>query len=314
MKTYTRKLEVTVSGRWYLVLTILIGVIAIVTGNNAIYVMESLLLSGFILSGVLSEQMITGIELEIIRGTATAHDPSSNHDQIRITNSKNRTLYAIEIGEWNSKGESAPQNKRFSPLTWISQIEPHQTLVLPSEQTYEKRGLHSWEAIAIATRYPFGFAKKIRFKLEAGEKLVWPAIGQIMLNRRNHLTLKEQRLSGIVIQEDEIRPMLAEDDYRSIVWTLSNKGLDPVVRLRKSERPTSAIVLDLRVPKGEDFEDLVSQVARRIYFLPESQSSALTLLRSEGKNVFYGKISILNQLATVQAELPENSSKEGVFS
>ena len=50
-----RKLRLTITGRWFVALTILLGVAAIMVGNNVFYLLESFLLGAMILSGVLSE-------------------------------------------------------------------------------------------------------------------------------------------------------------------------------------------------------------------------------------------------------------------
>ena len=142
----------TVSGRWYLLMTVAIGVVAITTGNNVIYVIESLLLSALILSGILSERVIISVDAEIRRGSAIADSPSSTGDEIVVRNRRRRYIFCVEIGEWI--------DGNYVPLTWIPQLKPLETLSVKSKRIYKTRGIHRWNAIAIATSYPLRICKK----------------------------------------------------------------------------------------------------------------------------------------------------------
>jgi hypothetical protein len=105
-----RKLEVTRSGKWYIALTIALGVTALASGNNAIYLMESLLLAGLILSGVLSERQVSAVRVEFLRVQAKSGEATS--DWIIVRNLGKRTLFCLEIGEWK---EGAFRSLAFFP-------------------------------------------------------------------------------------------------------------------------------------------------------------------------------------------------------
>jgi hypothetical protein len=279
--------------------------VAIATGNNSIYVIESLLLSGLILSGILSEQVIVSVDVEIRRDHAIASSQFSNGDHIIITNFKNRHLFCIEIGEW-IHGD-------YIPIGWLSHLKPKQTVTIKSTRVYKSRGIHSWSAIAIATQYPFGFARKIRFKLSSGERIVWPPFqDQEKLLPSEQSIQKQVKRAGTTLQQNEVRPMLPEDDFNSIVWTLSSKGSDPVVRMRRSEDPSPEVVLDIRCQPGPTFEKKVSSAALPFYRTQENHSGTLIILGSSGKKILHGRIAILNKLAVIQAESQDESPKEAV--
>lgn len=59
-----RKLRFTRMGRWYLAFTLLLGVAAINTGNNLLFLILGLLLAGIVLSGVLSESTLRELSVE----------------------------------------------------------------------------------------------------------------------------------------------------------------------------------------------------------------------------------------------------------
>jgi uncharacterized protein (DUF58 family) len=293
MRDYTRRLQVSVTGRWYLAMTIAIGVTAITTGNNAIYAIESLLLSGLILSGILSEQVIRSVDVEIKSGSAVAGTSKLNTDRIIATNTKNQRLYCIEIGEWSDGS--------FLPLAWISYLNPHESKILDSKRLYPRRGSYGLNPIGIATRFPFGFARKIRFENQSGQRIVWPSLQDTTLRSRSNQ-------HGSSHPQNEVRAMLPDDDYRSIIWTLSDKGAGLVVRANQHETEAPSAILDARGPVGPQFESEVSKAALIFYKLEESQGCTLTIINSKKTHTFRGRSSILNQLGLVEAELPANKT------
>ena len=123
-KRQIRRLEVTRSGKWYIALTIALGVTALATGNNGIYLIESLLLAGLILSGIQSERQVSAVRVEFIRVQAKAREPTS--DWIVVHNQDKRTLFCLEIGEWK-KGE-------FHTLAFFPKIRGRETARVRSTQ------------------------------------------------------------------------------------------------------------------------------------------------------------------------------------
>src|SRR5690606_34235039 len=59
-----RRLKFTKMGRFYIGFTLVIGVAAINTGNNLLFLLLGLMLAGVVLSGVLSESVLRGLEVE----------------------------------------------------------------------------------------------------------------------------------------------------------------------------------------------------------------------------------------------------------
>jgi uncharacterized protein (DUF58 family) len=291
LREYSRKLEVTVSGRWYLALTVLVGVSAITTGNNTIYIIESLLLSGLILSGILSEMTIASIEVAIRRDAAVAGDPDRNGDTVIVRNLRKRHLFSLEIGEWIG-GE-------YRPVAWIPELRPRETLVVPSRRSYPARGLHRWDAIAIGTRHPFGLARKFRFQTEGGTRLVWPSPLPGPGSTASSQEMRPRRPSPARHDEtDELRTLAPGDDIRLVVWTLSDKGTDPVVRSRGNRSPESLVLLDRRCAADGLFEISVSRAAASLL---ESDRS-LVILDSEGRKVHQGSRASLDELARIRRE------------
>jgi uncharacterized protein (DUF58 family) len=288
-----RRLHLHASGRWYVLFTIALGVVALASNNNVLFLIESLLLSGLIFSGILSERTVSAVEVHLHRRPAVAGAPS--RDSVLVTNHRRFTVFCLEIGEW--------RDGRFHPLAYVPRLAPRSTASFPAHQTFENRGLHHWDALAIATSYPFGFARKSKLiPEEAGERLIWPALNGAVDSRVGDA--QRRPMAGATEpREGEIRTFNHDDDYRSIVWTLSAKGGDPLVRARGAERKRAEVTLDLRGTTGlpeAEFEAQIRIAARPFHELDDAFAEArLVLVSAQGKRGFNGRIRALDALARV---------------
>jgi len=292
-KRKIRKLELSKSGKWYVVLTIGLGVTALATGNNVIYFIESLLLAGLILSGVLSEQAISSTRVEFLRVQARAGQPTQ--DWVVVTNQSRLPLFCIEIGEWNGG--------KFKPMAFVPKIEPRDTARAKSDQILPERGVHRWDGFAISTSMPFGFARKTKVVKIPGERLVWPAAEKSLENAPPKLdsTIGRRSTESDVV-EGEIRPYDLSDDARMIVAKLSARGSGPMVRNRRPVLEEPEILLDVRGPGGSGFEKKVRETAASFY---RTDRADLVVIHRNGRRKYSGTKHALNTLALVQAENEE---------
>jgi uncharacterized protein (DUF58 family) len=265
-------------------------VTALASGNNAIYLIESLLLAGLILSGIQSERQVSAVHVEFIRVQAKAREPIS--DWIVVENEGKRTLFCLEIGEW--------KNGVFHTLAFFPKIRARETTRTRSNQEIFHRGTHRWDGFAIATSYPFGFAKKIKVVRKAGERVVWPT--PISIRRKNsadRVGERGNRNPEIDIVEGEIRKYEWTDDARMIVANQSIRGLGPMVRNRRPVLKEPEVVLDLRREDGEAFENAVRKAASRFY---QAENADLILLNAHGRKKIIGKQAALTALALAAPE------------
>jgi uncharacterized protein (DUF58 family) len=292
-----RRLELTVAGRWYLMLTILLGVVALISANNIIYLIESLLLSGLILSGVLSEKTVAAVDVSIVRKSAFALSPCD--DEILVTNRSKLPLFCVEIGEYR-KGE-------FLPIAFIPLIPPKSKRAVRSQQKFEKRGVYSWENIAVATYYPFEFARKIRLIENQGRRLIWPSLLNEKSADQSVGSQGAQKQLGIPeLIEGEVRPHSPEEDSRHIVWPLSQKGLGHFVRVKRPEGKAREEVFDADQEAGPEFERKISRTTTFFSsthdFTHSDRIDRLTLIKQGKQQVVYGRVAILDSLATVEPQ------------
>jgi len=289
-KRNIRRLEISRPGKWFIALTIALGVTALASGNNAIYLMESLLLAGLILSGLQSEKQVSSVKVEFLRVQAKATEPTT--DWIIVQNKINKTLFCIEVGEW--------RNGVFHSLAFFPEIQGKETVRARSTQEIRKRGTYRWDGFAIATNFPFGFAKKIKVVRHPGERIVWPTPLDLRESEGDHRTgQRGNRRSEIEVVEGEIRKYEWTDDARMIVANQSFRGLGPMVRNRRPILKEPEVILDTRQSSGETFEIAIRKASTSFY---RSENADLILIQSNGRKKIIGKQASLTALALIEAE------------
>jgi uncharacterized protein (DUF58 family) len=285
-----RRLEISRSGKWYIALTIALGVTALASGNNAIYLMESLLLAGLILSGVLSERQVSAVRIEFRRLQARAGEPTE--DWIIVRNESKKTLFCLEVGEWN--------RARFQSLAFFAKIRAGETVRARSSQIVARRGIYRWDGFAIATHYPFGFARKIKVVKIPGERVVWPAPIGIRRRRDTEPTGERgARNREMDVVDGEIRKYDWTDDARLILANQSIRGAGAMVRNRRPVLKEPEVQLDLRVVGGEPFEASVRTASAVFY---RSETADLVLVHAKGRKKVTGKQAALTALALAVPE------------
>lgn len=294
-KRNIRRLEITRAGKWYIALTIILGVTALASANNAIYLMESLLLSGLILSGLQSEKQISSVKIEFLRVQAKAGEPTT--DWVIVKNDAKKSLFCLEIGEW--------RDGKFYTLAFFQKIRGKETVRTQSKQEIRKRGTHRWDGFAVATSFPFGFARKIKVVRRPGERIVWPSPLPILKNDGDHQTgQRGNRNSEIEVVEGEIRKYDWTDDARMIVANQSFRGLGPMVRNRRPILKEPEIVLDIRQNPGEGFELAIRKASTAFY---QSENADLVILQGKGRKKIIGKQAALTALALLEPENQESA-------
>ncbi len=287
-----RKLEVTTAGKWYLLLTIALGVVALVSANNVLFLVESLLLAGLILSGVLSERAISSVRIRVIRAQAVAGEPT--RDPVLVSNESRGALFCIEVGEWTSG--------RFESYGFLPRLEPRSTGELSSHQRLSTRGMHRWQCLGIATSYPFGFARKIRLISTPGERLVWPQRVSPTATAGAEGERVRRRPAGTELVEGEARPFQEGDDLRRVIWSVSAKGESLWVRPYQPPRLAPRVRFDCRGSEGAEFEGRVRDAARQFHEAVETAEpeGELELVSGRTRRI-RGSRPALDALAKVRA-------------
>jgi uncharacterized protein (DUF58 family) len=235
-----RKLTFTREGRIVVILAVGIGVAAVNTGNNLLYLLLGWLLSFIIASGVLSE--MTMRNLRITRTppvTVIAGQPFVM--QLTIHNDKpRRASYSIQIEDLV---EGRPVDKRC----YFLKIPAGKSQSASYRHSFSRRGVYSITGMRVSTTFPFGLFRKSRDVSGATEVTVYPprvavaqhiaavtAIGEAMSQRTGRngefFGLREHRLG---------------DDRRNVHWRSSARSGRLLVREYEDQRARRiSLVLD----------------------------------------------------------------------
>jgi uncharacterized protein (DUF58 family) len=271
-----RRLEVSTAGKWFIGFTIVLGVVAIQSGNNVIYLLESLLLSSLIFSGIISEYTVSRVLVK--REINQAIAGSEVQDQWVLKNPTIFPLYCIELGEW--------RGGKFEPQAFCVLLKGKSEMRIESSQKIDLRGFHQWQGLVIATSFPFGFAKKIRIQFQNGKRIVWP---KIIENTSRPKEIQKRELEFVEGELEEIDPW---EDLAKVHWPSSNKDHRLFTRPMKNAISNDEVILDI-VDKKNDLELAISRAA---YHLTRN-SAALVLIIHGEKQRIEGKVRSLDALA-----------------
>jgi uncharacterized protein (DUF58 family) len=202
--------DVTRAGIIYIVITMLIGIAALNTGNNLLYIVVASLLAAILVSGIASAIVLRGLELDVrlpehvfagktvlgrilVRNSRTKLPAFS----IRVVPSKLKTRrWAWEPStfvvpskrppgkQWfrlpdrrlrRVTGGDAP-TRIFEDTAYFPFIAAQREMTADLEMRFQRRGRYHEDSFGLATRFPFAFLTKTRFVPLSREVVVYPPV------------------------------------------------------------------------------------------------------------------------------------------
>lgn len=167
MKRYFR---LTREGRVFLISTLLVGIAAINTGNNLLYLVLGLLLSLLLLSGVLSDLTLYRLRISLSLPSRLEAE-QSGYAELFITNKKRWFQSFSIVARPLSGGEPVGEGLSL-------QIAPASRVSVLVRMHPKRRGKLHIDELELATEYPFGLIEKRRRIRVNEESLVHPARGE----------------------------------------------------------------------------------------------------------------------------------------
>lgn len=247
LRSKHRLLELSAGGRWYLAFTLALGVVAIYSGNNVIYLLVSLLLSALLVSGILSELTISRIA--VTRVTENIYAGRPGEDVFVVENLGRLPLYCVEFGEWSGD--------RRELTAFLLMLPGRAKLRVRSRQLIPLRGRHRWDGIFVATSFPFGFARKSRIVAAPGSRIVWPSLneaGKMELHERSAFRGEPDLVAG------EVVPLEPWQDAKRVHWPVSARVGMLMTRPVRWNEARAEIRLELGLP-GPEMERRISRAA-----------------------------------------------------
>jgi uncharacterized protein (DUF58 family) len=245
-----RKLKVTREGRYFLGITFGVGLAAINTGNNLLYLLLGVLLALILVSGIMSEIALRG--LTVRRRLPTRAQVGRPHlVEIEVHNKKKKLpSYAIEVEDIRA---NQPADKRC----FFLKVSPQSTQVAAYRRTPQRRGREAHIAFRVATRFPFGLFEKSRQIEVPGELIIYPAVHSVRLPPPRARTVGAGAKIASRGGGDELlglRPYRPGDDTRQVHWRKTAAAGFLVLREHAAE---GAPDIDL------DMDDVSSLLSRR---------------------------------------------------
>lgn len=273
-------------------MTVGVGLAAVNTGNNLLYLVLGLMLSLIILSGVLSDVVLARIG-------ATRRLPTRVFAgapclvEIELRNGKpllpSFSLAAGDVIEGEDLRARARKASDADRATYYLKIDAQSVQRAGYLRVPSRRGWLRLTHVRLSTRYPFGFFDKWRVIERADALLVYPAIVPVpdlerrlerLLGREDARAEVPRRERGHGVEVAGVRPYREGDEARAIHGRRSASLGTLVVReLEREPGRELAIVLDLdgRAQDDDHTERVVSRAAS-IALLAHARGAAIEVL------------------------------------
>jgi uncharacterized protein (DUF58 family) len=262
--------DVTREGIAYSVAVLLIGIAAVNTGNNLLYIVVSAMMAAIVVSGVASASVLRGLDLDV---SVPAHVFAGTNALARLTlHNRRRRAPSFSVSvvpprrkppgrrmrlerssitlplnadpgqEWIrvpdlqlriSKRSAPPAPAIFSTPVYFPYIAAHTSATADVELRFDHRGRYQQDSFGIATRFPFSFLIKTRrIELER-EIIVYPAVEppDEMFEILPMITGEfETFIRGRGHDLYRIREHMPEDSARHVDWKATAKSMSLKVR------------------------------------------------------------------------------------
>lgn len=265
--TQHRSTRLTPEGLQFLFFTLAVGVAAINTGNNLIYLLLAMMLSIIVISGIAAEFCLRRLEFHRhLPDLLFANEPVTA--TLVVKNRKSRlpgfSLCLSDI----SNGIDIDRG------LVIGQLLPGASRLLSYPIVSAERGLLRLDGVQVATSFPFGlFRKKAYYPVE-GVAFVCPAIKPLSAGIMEDLLIAGQEHAvhrrGYGNDLYNLRLYQAGDDSRAIHWVTTARTSKLTVRETEAEDQRRATIhLSLLAPDSHDrvFEEAVTFTASLLHHL-----------------------------------------------
>lgn len=222
-------LQVPNAGLVFSALILIVTVLALVSGNNLLYLVLAVLLATMVVSLLISRVMLKRLAVQLRR---PAHLFAGETAPFEITvSSEKRSLpsfsLTVEVSEEPllSVAGQAPARK-LTELTYLPVLPAKTQARARCDRTFSRRGVYQVYGFVISTAFPFGFLEQRRF-IEAPEELIVYPQPQALADVVSLLPLSqgqlESRVKGAGSDLYAIRPYLSSDHHHHIDWKATAK-------------------------------------------------------------------------------------------
>lgn len=317
-----RRLRPTREGWWFIGISVVVGIAALNTGNNLLYLLLGMLLSLILASGILSESTLRGLHIErALPPSIQAGAPSLIG--VTVRNDKRRLpSFSVEVEDIVA-GE--PLDKRC----WFLKVPAGRTQRTAYRHAFPRRGLHRFTGVRLGTRFPFALFRKTREIELPTEIVVLPRLHPIDRPPVPQRGLHGEEPQGRLSRRGEfwgLRELRDGDDRRDVHWpSTARRGRLMVREHEREEARRVTLFLDNALPGGAEcmetrrlaaLERAVSLCASLAAWYVERGFAVRVVARGEASPFCAGRLALdrlLRQLAllpTVEPTVPYAGSAE----
>ncbi|GEM_PF-276905 len=245
-----RKLEVTRDGKWMIAITLLLGIGAVNTGNNLLYLVLSLLISVITISGILSEWTLRGLKLKRVYPRELVAGESALL-RVEVDNPKRSGAFNIEVAE---VADEDALMLRPGYILHLRGGEKGQCFQVVQPRF---RGPMQTSGLRMSTRYPFGFARKSRIFDDPADLLVLPPVADVDLKARglgDRGEVQRSRRLGHGGEFRGLREARQGDALRDIHWKVSARR-DRLIAREWEAEATRVVMLHFAHVAPDDLHD-----------------------------------------------------------
>ncbi len=225
------RLRITREGWLFIVICIAIGLAAIRSGNNLLFLILGMMLGLLIVTGILSELSLRGLAFSRLP-PGSIHAVKPFLMGISVTNTKRYfPSFSIEV-------EDIQADRVLDKRCYFLKIPASRTQTTAYRHAFARRGRYGFSGFKVSTKFPFALLRKSRVVELETEVLVLPAIRQVSLpplpapstagDRHHRLRGRGGDIYGL----HDFRP---GDDPREIHWKVSAHRGRLVLREREAE-------------------------------------------------------------------------------
>jgi uncharacterized protein (DUF58 family) len=206
--------DVTRAGIVYVLVTLVIAIAALNTGNNLLYIVVAAMLGAILVSGYVSAWILRYLELDIrlpehvfagrpVMGRIVVHNPRRwlPSFSVRVVSTRKKRRKPMKQWQWESTTFAFPFNRPkeeqwlclpdrrlrrvivvppppgiFQGMAYFPFLPPQAESCADLELRFDRRGCYREDSFGIATRFPFAFLTKTRHVALPREVLVYPRI------------------------------------------------------------------------------------------------------------------------------------------
>lgn len=291
------RLSLTGLGVQYLLALLAVGVFSVNTGNNLLYLVFSLMLGLFLVSGILSRRALQGLEVSgLDEGNLFARVRGGI--RLRLQDPGRGRLRGLELHLVMEDGTVEPGFLGMASRSGETRV------VLQARAKH--RGWIRLRTLELRTRFPFGLLEKSRFVELNHSVLVLPhprtpPAQPASWRGEGHRTLAQEGTSS----PEGVRPLRLGDAPSRVHWKRTAQRSQPWVRTFEEERPVGLhLRLDLSAwDPGRPFERELERLSGAVLQARlQKREISLELQGTEGIREIHGHTACWRALALARSE------------